>query len=41
MNAREAAYHAMSAVLKEGAYTSFALKKHIPASLSVESYNFV
>ncbi len=41
MNAREAAYHAMSAVLKEGAYTSFALKKHIPASLSVEDKHFV
>lgn len=41
MNAREAAYHALSAVLNEGAYTSLALKKHIPASFSVEDKHFV
>lgn len=40
MNARLAAYQALNAVLKEGAYTSFALKKHIPASFSAEERHF-
>jgi 16S rRNA (cytosine967-C5)-methyltransferase len=34
VNARQAAYEALSAVMREGAYTSFALKKHLPAALS-------
>ncbi len=41
MNAREAAYNALSAVLREGAYTSLALKKHIPSSFSPEDRHFV
>jgi 16S rRNA (cytosine967-C5)-methyltransferase len=41
MNAREAAYNALNAVLREGAYTSFALKKHIPSSFSAEDRHFV
>lgn len=40
MNAREAAYRAMCAVLKEGAYTSLALKKVVPASFSAEDRHF-
>ncbi len=40
MNARHAAYLALNAVLKEGAYTSLALKKHIPASFSAEDRHF-
>lgn len=40
MNARQAAYHALNAVLSEGAYTSLALKKHIPASFSAEDRHF-
>ncbi len=40
MNARYAAYLALNAVLKEGAYTSLALKKHIPASFSAEERHF-
>lgn len=41
MNAREAAYNALNAILREGAYTSLALKKHIPASFSAEDRHFV
>ncbi len=41
MNAREAAYNALSAVLREGAYTSLALKKNIPSSFSAEDRHFV
>ncbi len=40
MNARQAAYLALNAVLKEGAYTSLALKKHIPVSFSAEDRHF-
>ncbi len=41
MNAREAAYRALCAVLNEGAYTSLALKGHIPSSFSDEERHFV
>ncbi len=41
MNAREAAYNALVAILREGAYTSLALKKHIPSSFSIEDRHFV
>lgn len=40
MNARQAAYYALNAVLNEGAYTSLALKKHIPASFSAKDRHF-
>lgn len=40
MNAREAAFQALSAVLRDGAYTSLALKKHIPAAFSAEDRHF-
>ncbi len=40
MNARQAAYDALNAVLKDGAYTSLALKKHIPASFSAQDRHF-
>lgn len=41
MNAREAAYNALNAVLREGAYTSLALKKYIPSSFTTEDRHFV
>ncbi len=34
VNARQAAYDALSAVMRDGSYTSLALKKHLPPSLS-------
>ena len=40
MNARRAAYDALTAVTRDGAYTSFALKKHIPPSLTEEDRRF-
>ncbi|MEL7604284.1 MAG: transcription antitermination factor NusB, partial [Bacillota bacterium] len=41
MTARRAAYDVLTAVIQGGAYTSLALKKHIPASLSEEDKRFV
>ena len=40
MTARRAAYNALTAVTRDGAYTSLALKKHVPASLSQEDRRF-
>ena len=40
MNAREAAYDALTAVTRDGAYTSLALKKHLPSSLSDDDRRF-
>jgi 16S rRNA (cytosine967-C5)-methyltransferase len=40
MNARLAAYEALTAVTRDGAYTSLALKKHLPQSLSLEDRRF-
>jgi 16S rRNA (cytosine967-C5)-methyltransferase len=40
MTARRAAYEALTAVTRDGAYTSLALKAHIPASLSKEDRRF-
>ena len=40
VNAREAAYDALTAVTREGTYTSLALKKHLPPSLSDEDRRF-
>ncbi len=41
MNARRAAYDVLTAVTRDGAYTSLALKKHIPTALSEEDRRFV
>ncbi len=41
MNAREAAFSALTAVLRDGAYTALALKKHIPNNFSTEDRHFV
>ena len=41
MTARRAAYDALTAITRDGAYVSLALKQHIPASLSVEDKRFV
>jgi 16S rRNA (cytosine967-C5)-methyltransferase len=40
MTARRAAYDALIAVTRDGAYTSLALKKHVPPSLSEEDRRF-
>jgi 16S rRNA (cytosine967-C5)-methyltransferase len=40
MTARRAAYDALTAITRDGAYTSLALKEHLPASLSVEDRHF-
>lgn len=40
INARRASYNALDAITREGAYTSFALKKHIPNNLSIEDKKF-
>ncbi len=40
MTARRAAYDALTAILQDGAYTSLALKKHVPSSLSAEDRRF-
>ena len=40
MNARYAAYLALLAVTRDGAYTAFALKKHIPADMSPSDRRF-
>lgn len=40
MTARRAAYEALTAITRENAYTSLALKKHIPSSLSDEDRRF-
>lgn len=39
--ARRAAYNALTAITKDGAYTSLALKEHIPAELLTEDRAFV
>lgn len=41
MTARRAAYDALAAVIQDGAYTSLALKKYIPPSLSEEDKRFI
>jgi 16S rRNA (cytosine967-C5)-methyltransferase len=40
MTARRAAYDALTAITRDGAYTSLALKEHIPASLQDEDKRF-
>lgn len=40
MNARQAAFEVLTAVTRDGAYTSLALKKQIPSSLSGEDRRF-
>ena len=40
VNAREAAYDVLTAVTRDSAYTSLALKKHLPSSLSDEDRRF-
>jgi len=40
MNARQAAFEALTAVTRDGAYTSLALKKHLPQTLSSEDKRF-
>ncbi len=40
MNARQAAYEALTSVTRDGAYTSLALKKHLTDSLSSEDRRF-
>lgn len=40
VTARDAAYNALAAVTRDGAYTSLALKKHVPSSFSDEDKRF-
>ena len=40
MTARQAAYEALAAVTRDGAYTALSLKKHLPASLTGEDRRF-
>lgn len=40
MNARRAAFNALTAITKDGAYISLALKEHIPSDLSNEDKRF-
>ena len=40
MNAREAALNALTAITRDGAYTSFALKKHLPSSMPDDDRRF-
>ena len=40
MNARQAAYESLTAVTRDGAYTTLALKKYLPSELSEEDKRF-